>query len=150
MNPTEQLPFFFYGTLRPRDYNYLIYLDGKTQKEEPGYTVPGFELFDFGPYPLARQNTAPGSFIVGDLIWFKPEIYAETLVAVDGLEGYDPNRAENMYYRAVREVQAPDGSKIQAYIYIVSEKYYEEVRPGLTRIPDGDWLKWIATRQSAG
>ncbi len=140
---TEQyLPFFFYGTLRPRDYNYLIHLAGRTLSEEGGYTLAGFELYDQGTYPLGRESADQDRVVVGDLITIPTEIYPGVLADIDELETYKPGREENFYLREIREVTGPDGQKQQAWVYIVTEEYFASLKSTLKYIEGGDWLKW--------
>jgi|GEM_PF-1034955 len=140
------LPFFFYGTLRPRDYNYLIHVEGRTLTEEAGYTLAGFELYDQGHYPLGRESADQSRVVVGDLIAIPLEIYPEILADIDELETYKPGRAENYYTRQTREVTGPDGQKQPAWVYIVTEEYFALLKSTLTLIANGDWLVWKAKK----
>jgi gamma-glutamylcyclotransferase (GGCT)/AIG2-like uncharacterized protein YtfP len=140
----EYLPFFCYGTLRPRDFNYLLHFEGRTQQELSGFSLPGMLLYDLGPYPMMQEASNQANVVIGDLIYVPQELYTEVLADIDVLEDYySPNDPENHYNRFAGEVIAPDGvTTIRAWYYVGDERYLEKVAKNAVLIPYGDWLRW--------
>ncbi|NWJ48494.1 MAG: gamma-glutamylcyclotransferase [Chloroflexi bacterium] len=138
----EYLPFFVYGTLRPRDYNYMIFLQKRTEKEETGFTLEGIELYDLGAYPMVREVQDKNKVVTGDLITVPVDIYPDVLANIDMLEDYMPGREDNHYCREIREVKGADGSSRRAWIYMGDEVYFKNLTPSPVLIEHGDWLLW--------
>jgi gamma-glutamylcyclotransferase (GGCT)/AIG2-like uncharacterized protein YtfP len=138
----EYLPLFVYGTLRPRDYNYMIFLIGRTQQEEHGYIIAGVQLYDLGLYPMARETLDPSHIVKGDLITIPPQLYPSVLQSVDMLEDYVRGRDHNPYVRSIRTVTGPDGQQQRAWIYLGSDNHFNNLKPAPVLIPSGDWLTW--------
>ncbi|MEI7555222.1 gamma-glutamylcyclotransferase family protein [Candidatus Chlorohelix sp.] len=138
----EYLPFFVYGTLRPRDYNYMIFFHRHTEKEESGFTLEGIELYDLGAYPMARAVKDKTKIVTGDLLTVPLEIYSDVLANVDMLEDYTPGRDDNHYCREVREVKGLDGSIRRAWVYIGDEVYFKNLKINPVLIEHGNWLLW--------
>lgn len=136
-----QLPFFVYGTLRPGEGNYAHLLAGRTAAEQPAQ-LAGAALYDAGPYPflaMALDLVQPADLVHGTLISVAPELYAPVLAALDELEGYVENGADNWYERVVVGVSTQSGPR-QAYLYVAGEPTLAIIRAGqLPRIASGDW-----------
>jgi gamma-glutamylcyclotransferase (GGCT)/AIG2-like uncharacterized protein YtfP len=131
----RQLPVFVYGTLRPGEKYYGRYLAGRTQQEIPA-TASGrlyFVAAD-GGYPYLEKGE--GS-VRGELVFLKPEGYAETLRRLDELEEYNPqDEAHSLYLRRPATVALADGSQVTAWVY------YWNGAAGLgARIDGGDYRR---------
>ncbi len=137
-----QLPFFVYGTLRPRGVNYQRYLAGATC-EETAALLAGAALFSPGPFPFlttAADLVNVSEAVRGDLIAVDPPRYQAILVALDHLEGFVPGRATNLYERVALEVATANGTR-RAWVYVAAQRALRLIRQGrMRRVDGGDWL----------
>ena len=128
---------FFYGTLMAGfDRRRRAGIDSKLVYMGRGSIAAA--LFDLGIYPAAVP--APEGVVWG-------EVYAmsdpETvLAALDDIEGYRPDDPDkSLYSREQTEVQLPDGSVAQAWVY-----FYNAPLGQASRIPSGDYLEHVKVR----
>ncbi|MFJ6049246.1 gamma-glutamylcyclotransferase family protein [Streptomyces sp. NPDC092307] len=136
--PSDPLPFFVYGTLRPGEVNHDLFLRGRTASEEPA-VLPDAALYEGPGYPYAIHH--PGTAVVGELITAAPGAYGRLLAALDRLEEYGgPGRPGNMYDRIVRSALRPDGTTVRAWVYLAAPLIAHDLRESGTRIPGGDWF----------
>jgi gamma-glutamylcyclotransferase (GGCT)/AIG2-like uncharacterized protein YtfP len=162
----EQLPFFFYGTLRPGEHNYGQLLKGRTSREEAGWWLPNAALYLYasGDYSHLKDGMTvyqpSGSYpymvegngrVAGHLVEVRPELYETLLPELDWLEGFseDAPEEENEYLRIVREIEHESGKKIRAWVYLAAPHAFARQRSKLTAIESGDWLEWRARQLQA-
>ncbi len=157
---TEKLPFFFYGTLRPGERNYVHLLQGRTIREEAGWWLPGAQLYlyssgevytylkgsaqDYQPKGAYPYMTTGSGRVAGHLIELRPEIYHDLLTELDWLEGFseDAPPEQNEYVREVREIEHENGAVTKAWVYLASAHAFARQKPNLHLIESGDWLVW--------
>ena len=113
---------FVYGTLRCGEMNHRYLSKASFLRE--ALTVPGYALYDCGPYPGLVEEVAGEGVVMG-------ELYAlddETLEHVDALEQHP-----TFYLR--NGISLADGTRAETYL----------LRPdqvdGWTRIANGDWCR---------
>lgn len=145
MNTMEILPVFVYGTLRTGEPNWEWALRNKTVSDEQA-TLTGVQMFDQGGFPYVMRGDVPTETVVGDLMVIEPTIYEQVMSRLDGLEGYQPGRASNLYDREVVTVTTGDGVEHRAYVYIVSKRREAQVRLTCPRIESGDWIAFDTAR----
>ncbi len=132
---TTALPIFVYGTLRTGEYNWQRYLKGRTEREQPAL-APQHVLYA-NEYPYVVDGAA---VVVGDLITLAPELYAEVLVDIDGLEEFDPASGTGWYLRVARVVLV-ERQPTLAWIYHAGPSVLAK-SAGDTHVPSGDWLQY--------
>jgi gamma-glutamylcyclotransferase (GGCT)/AIG2-like uncharacterized protein YtfP len=128
-----QLPFFVYGTLRPGERNHTLI--GWAVSEVRAASVKGLELWDLGRYPMAVEGNG---VIAGELLTIHPEYYEEALARLDDLEGVNPaapTAPGGLYWRTRRQATRPDGSLVDAWIYLGEPRRALRGR----HISGGDW-----------
>ena len=107
---------FVYGSLKKGHWN--NYLLDKEDFLGEATTLDYFALFDNGSFPCAigeghkslRAKTLP----------IKGEVYScspYTLMHLDTLEGYEPNRPHNFYNRVAVQVESNKGL-VECYMYL--------------------------------
>ncbi|MFD3973951.1 gamma-glutamylcyclotransferase family protein [Streptomyces cyaneofuscatus] len=102
--PTDELPFFVYGTLLPGEPNHDLFLRGRTSGERAA-VLPRALLYDGPGYPYAIDGHGR---VHGTLLTAAPGVYGELLGLLDHLEEYlGPGHPRNLYERVVREVELP-------------------------------------------
>lgn len=98
-------------------------------------------LYDLGPYPALGEGD---DFVVGELWFIAQEQMANTLVALDAIEGYCQTDCD-LYVR--REVDCVDdnGESRAAYTYFYAD---EEALARAARVFPGDdgQCKWTANQ----
>lgn len=132
----EQLPVFVYGTLRPGGRNHDRFLRGRTAAARPA-RLSGAVLYEGPGFPYAVAG--PEGEIRGELLTLTAGRYAETLAALDELEGYVPGGAGNLYDRLVCEVSLEDGARARCWVYVAAEPVARRLRAEGVRVPGGDW-----------
>ncbi|QUJ67775.1 gamma-glutamylcyclotransferase [Photobacterium sp. GJ3] len=111
---------FVYGSLR-RDQSNHHWMKGATFRG--ACRLPGFEIYDLGPYPAALRQVATETSVLGEVF----AVEAETFRSLDILEGLGEE-----YCR--EQVMTPYG---EAWIYL-----YLQPLGQAPRIPEGDWVRW--------
>ncbi|WP_282699536.1 gamma-glutamylcyclotransferase family protein [Streptomyces sp. CC219B] len=133
------LPFFVYGTLRPGEPNYDLFLRGHTLREEPA-RLPRALLYDGPGYPYLVEEGEQEAAVHGDLVTARPEAYAQLLAVLDRLEEYTPGDPRNLYERVAREVtRGADGTAVRAWVYVAAPPVAARLRVRGRIIRGGDW-----------
>jgi len=111
----EGLPVFVYGTLRPGEKNYPVYLAGRTVAEVAAMAEGQLYFVAEGGYPYVKPGRGT---VAGELVYLDPRHYAQTLQGLDALEEYDPDDESNsVYLRRRTLVTLADDSRPAAWIY---------------------------------
>jgi gamma-glutamylcyclotransferase (GGCT)/AIG2-like uncharacterized protein YtfP len=131
------LPIFVYGTLRSGEYNWQRYLKGRTQREQPAVAPRHVLYANEFPYVVDGEGS-----VLGDLMTIGPELYAEVLRDIDGLEEFDPASATGWYLRVARVVLV-NAVPTMAWIYHASPSVMATILHD-HRIPGGDWVSFRA------
>ena len=109
---------FVYGTLKPGEYNYQKYCQGKTIAEIPAYTIG--ELYHLAPgYPAMTEGNRQ---VEGYLLSFANK---DILQSLDILEGYSERNAPelNDYNRELITVYSLSDEPLgEAWVYVMSIK----------------------------
>ena len=100
-------------------------------------------LYDVGAYPAAVRSDDPAERVHGEV--YRLHEPATTLARLDTYEGCtDDDPVPHEYVRTTLDVQTAVGSKISALVYL-----YNHPTTSLTRVPGGDYLRWIARGRTA-
>lgn len=144
--PTDELPFFVYGTLLPGEPNHDLFLRGRTAKERAA-VLPRALLYDGPGYPYAIDGHGR---VHGTLLTAAPGVYGELLGLLDHLEEYlGPGHPRNLYERVVREVelpgkgetgQEPSGAGTRAWVYLAAAAVTRSLRTSGNVIAEGRWI----------
>ncbi|MEU3268769.1 gamma-glutamylcyclotransferase family protein [Streptomyces bacillaris] len=165
--PTDELPFFVYGTLLPGEPNHELFLRGRTTGERPA-VLPRALLYDGPGYPYAIDGHGR---VHGTLLTAVPGVYGELLGLLDHLEEYlGPGHPRNLYERVVREVELPGESgagrgdeaaggagqggveaggeegggegagPVRAWVYLAAAAVTRSLRTGGSLIDGGRWV----------
>lgn len=127
------LRFFVYGTLKPRECNYLRYCEGKAIEEEPAYVYGQLFSLPVG-YPAMTKGEG---CVQGFLLSFGNQ---QILSDLDRLEDYNPHRPaqQNAYERQITEVFAPSGKSLgNAWAYLMTIERIQHY--GGVLLPQGCW-----------
>ncbi|MEW2068067.1 gamma-glutamylcyclotransferase family protein [Streptomyces sp. NPDC007346] len=142
--PTDELPFFVYGTLLPGEPNHDLFLRGRTAGERPA-VLPRALLYDGPGYPYAIDGHGR---VHGTLLTAAPGVYGELLGLLDHLEEYlGPRHPRNLYERVVREVELPGEGSTRAWVYLAAAAVTRSLRTGGSVIAEG---RWTTRRPPAG
>ncbi|MFJ4821962.1 gamma-glutamylcyclotransferase family protein [Streptomyces bacillaris] len=160
--PSDELPFFVYGTLLPGEPNHELFLRGRTTGERPA-VLPRALLYDGPGYPYAIDGHGR---VHGTLLTAVPGVYGELLGLLDHLEEYlGPGHPRNLYERVVREVELPGESgaregrvwpgsaeedgveergegagSVRAWVYLAAAAVTRSLRTGGSLIDGGRWV----------
>lgn len=137
MKNEKQLPFFVYGTLRKGFVNYNRILKGMTAAEHAAITTG--TMFSVGGFPALIESPVSESPIMGELMYIKPERYAEALGSMDYLEGYrEGDEARSMYIRKkVNVFNESAGQMVECWVY-----YWNRSVSNLQLIESGCWREF--------
>lgn len=138
-----RLPFFVYGTLRPGEGNYSWALAGKTVTEQTAY-LEGATMYGNRGFPYVLLTPGENT-VTGTLCHVRDAEYSEILDSLDGLEGYYGPGERNHYDRVIRTVTTEDGVEVEAYVYVASAAYADNVKATQPVIESGDWLEHLGT-----
>ena len=139
---------FVYGSLREGFFNYDKYLKGKVNSIRPAkienkivYHMP------YKGYP-AILETKDSSVVYGEIMEIKPEIYHETMKAMDEMEGFiSENNPENEYDKKLLEVEdLKTGIKEKCYVYFYNKKIDDKFDSEAEFINHGDWVKHMTDK----
>lgn len=134
---TERLPFFVYGTLRPRGRNHAI-LSGRVLTCAPAL-LPDAVLYAGPGYPYAVR--APGAGPVhGDLVTARPETYGRLLADLDHLEEHVPGDPRSLYLREALPVVREDGTTARAWVYVAPPPLAARLRATAEPLRGGSWI----------
>ncbi|MFE2289888.1 gamma-glutamylcyclotransferase family protein [Streptomyces sp. NPDC059452] len=137
--PTDELPFFVYGTLLPGEPNHDLFLRGRTSGEQAA-VLPRALLYDGPGYPYAIDGHGR---VHGTLLTAAPGVYGELLGLLDHLEEYlGPGHPRNLYERVVREVELPgeEPAVTRAWVYLAAAAVTRSLRTGGSVIDGGRWV----------
>ncbi|GBF81438.1 gamma-glutamylcyclotransferase family protein [Aphanothece sacrum] len=129
------LRIFVYGTLKPGERNYPVYLDKRVIESLRAYT-PGILYHLSLGYPAM---TTGQDIVKGYLLTLADETILDKL---DQLENYSPWRSpqENSYLRQRLQVYAPNGQDLgKAWSYVMSSTNVEKWQGKL--IESGWWTQ---------
>jgi gamma-glutamylcyclotransferase (GGCT)/AIG2-like uncharacterized protein YtfP len=142
----DPIPLFVYGTLIPGESNYPRYLAGRDERTLPA-TLDGAVLYTHGPFPYlvrAAELVQPGDYVAGVLVWITPADYAQTLAAIDRLEGYSEGGSDNHYERIPCTVETEEGS-YTAWAYEAGELVQHAILsgdPSLVPLGTPSWITY--------
>ncbi|MCQ3931603.1 MAG: hypothetical protein DPW16_14185 [Chloroflexi bacterium] len=132
-NNSEQYPFFFYGTLRHSQENY-VFLRGRTVYEQSA-SAQGMTLFSMRSYPVM---TTGSKAVRGELMIIHPRFYYDMLGELDRMEGFNPHQPEDcLFRRELITVETEAGALISAWAYMGNDEMVKRLT--LEEVPDGDW-----------
>ena len=133
---------FVYGTLRRADSLPMHRLLGPATFVGPG-RFHG-RLYDLGTYPAAVASTDDADVVHGEV--YSLHEPAAALAALDRYEGCTAdNPTPHEYIRTTAEIYLePDFTAIIAQVYL-----YNRPVTGLTYLPSGDYLEWLARLSSS-
>ena len=146
----EPAGILVYGTLRSGMGNDRIWR-AKSGRSVPAM-LPGARLYDlsfgFPAVVLGDCGLEPGEPVHGELI--SCEDMLGVLLALDRLEGYDPDRPpeRNHYQRMLVDVEVPSGERLPAWIYVYDAERLRQVE-GAELVPHGDWCAWLQAREES-
>ncbi len=135
------LPFFVYGTLLPGQPNYYLLKDvvGSTEAA----TLSDAILYDTGGAPMLLREA--GSNVIGALMTVHDDVYADTLMRLDALEGFRPNApSDSLYVRERCTVSLTRGAQCDAWVYVGRRQSVIGLKPF-----GGDWVQYSAEHRSA-
>ncbi len=135
-NTEEPFPFFFYGTLRRGQQNYML-LRGHTESEEPAFAYQ-MELYSLGAFPMMVQGIEA---VRGELVRLQPAVYHQLLGVFDHLEGYRPEVPEEcLYHRElISVIPEANAQPVWAWAYIGN---INQIRSRCIHVPQGDWVQY--------
>lgn len=137
----KNINVFVYGSLREGFFNYDKYLKGKVLSIKPAkidnmivYHMP------YKGYPAILEGDG---CVYGEIMEIKPEIYDETMKAMDKMEGFiSENNPENEYDKRLLEVEhLNDGSKEKCYVYFYNKDIDDKFNTDSVFVNHGDWVK---------
>ncbi len=132
-NSSEQYPFFFYGTLRHSQENY-VFLRGRTVYEQPA-SAHSMTLFSMRSHPVMTSGTKT---VRGELMILHPRFYYDMLGELDRMEGFDPRHPDDcMFRRELIIVETEAGAAISAWAYMGNDDMVKRLT--LEEVADGDW-----------
>ncbi|MFE9010361.1 gamma-glutamylcyclotransferase family protein [Streptomyces cyaneofuscatus] len=146
--PTDELPFFVYGTLLTGEPNHDLFLRGRTSGERAA-VLPRALLYEGPGYPYAIDGHGR---VHGTLLTAAPGVYGELLGLLDHLEEYlGPGHPRNLYERVVREVELPEegapGTRegqgpagTRAWVYLAAAAVTRSLRTSGSVIAEGRWV----------
>lgn len=138
--PSENPPFFVYGSLRTGQSGYYL-LDGKTTLQYLT-KMPWLDLYRSltSSYPYAVPNGANTNGIVGEVMQIVPELYTSVLGTLDSYERYDPALPPDsqIYVRELRQTR----ESVPAWMYVAGPRQADYLREYGILITSGDWLLW--------
>ena len=138
---SNHLNVFVYGSLREGFFNYDKYLKGKVVSITPAkienkivYHMP------YKGYPAILDGNGT---VYGEVMEINPDIYNETMTAMDKMEGFiSDNNPENEYEKLVLEVEHLDTNKKEnCYVYFYNKDIDSKFNSESILISHGDWVK---------
>ena len=139
----KNINVFVYGSLREGYFNYDKYLKGKVLSIKKAkinnkivYHMP------YKGYPALMNGDGT---VYGEIMEIKPDIYDETMAAMDKMEGFiSENNPQNEYDKKVLEVEhLSDGTTENCYLYFYNKNIDNRFDKEAIFVPHGDWVKHI-------
>lgn len=143
----KNINVFVYGSLREGFFNYDKYLKGKVISITPAkienmivYHMP------YKGYPALLKGEGT---VYGEIMEIKPEIYTETMKAMDEMEGFiSENNPKNEYDKMIFEVEnLKDGKKEKCYVYFYNRNIDNDFDDKAVFVTHGDWVKHMQDNQ---
>lgn len=139
-----QLPFFFYGTLKPGGVNYLRYRLAEATVDETPALLERAGLYTDGTYPFVAepQDAGANDQVRGFVMTLAEDQYDRLLVELDDLEQYRPGAPleQSWFVRRATTVLLATGERVEAWLYEAGPSVREQILAGrFTRITSGDW-----------
>ncbi len=137
----KNINVFVYGSLREGFFNYDKYLKGKVNSIKPAkinnmivYHMP------YKGYPAIMKGEG---IVYGEIMEIKPEIYDETMSAMDKMEGFiSKNNPQNEYEKTILEVEhIDDGKTEKCYVYFYNKDIDPKFEDESVFVAHGDWAK---------
>ncbi|WP_428817167.1 gamma-glutamylcyclotransferase family protein [Clostridium butyricum] len=136
----KKINVFVYGSLRESFFNYDKYLKGKVISIKPG-KIHNMVLYHmpYKGYPALLKGTGT---VYGEIMEINPEIYDETMKAMDEMEGFiSENNPQNEYEKKLLKVEHLDDKKTeQCYVYFYNKHIDPDFSNKAVLIPHGDWV----------
>lgn len=127
------LKVFVYGTLKPGEWNYPRYCQGKIIDSQPAYTLACLYSLPFG-YPAM---TPGNQRVEGFLLTFANQAYLASLDELEGCTARQP-RDSLSYYRQMVSIYNQEGDYLtEAWAYFMTQKQVKLF--GGTFEPSGCW-----------
>lgn len=139
----KNINVFVYGSLREGFFNYDKYLKNKVISITPAkidnkivYHMP------YKGYPALLDGNGT---VYGEIMEIKPEIYDETMSAMDKMEGFiSENNPQNEYHKKIFEVEhLTDGKTEKCYVYFYNKDSDSKFNHEAVFLSSGDWVKHI-------
>ena len=137
----KNINVFVYGSLREGFFNYDKYLKGKVNSIKPAkinnmtvYHMP------YKGYPAIMKGEGT---VYGEIMEIKPEMYDETMSAMDEMEGFiRENNPQNEYEKTILEVEhLDDGKTEKCYVYFYNKDIDPKFEDQSVFVTHGDWVK---------
>jgi gamma-glutamylcyclotransferase (GGCT)/AIG2-like uncharacterized protein YtfP len=135
----SNLKVFVYGTLKPGEYNYQRYCEGKVVEEKRAIAFGQLFNLPLG-YPAMTLGESP---VQGFVLTFSNPAFLDVL---DELEDYNPHRTpeENEYIRQQIETYNLSGQSLGlAWVYLMTVEQVQ--RFGGVLMPSGWWSGYVDT-----
>lgn len=136
---------FVYGSLRQGFFNYDIYLKGKVLSSRPAI-LRGMNLYHM-PYKGYPAIVPGDDILIGEVL--EVDDYNNTISAIDDMEGFlSENNPKNEYHKQLHEVEFENGEKEYCYLYFYNKDIDDKFNKEAIYIPDGDWAKYMLSKNS--
>lgn len=130
---TQARPIFVYGTLRPGAMQHSI-VRGYMERSLPAF-VQGYQMYRFGRFPGIVKRPSTLLPVRGELIYIKPDVYAECLVKLDKYES-----AGWLFDRVEESAQLDHSNEqILCWLYVANEENLIVSEINLVR--ENDWFE---------
>jgi len=151
------LPLFVYGTLRIGQPNFRANIPADLAVERNARITGYMYLYHDGPMLIGTDQVSlldssgkfiePG-YIKGDIIFLPQDNRGSDLLKrLDVLEGFNlKSPEEGDYLRRSVQVVRMDGSVIDAWTYVSTQRQSDHLIKNCHRINDGDWEKFLADK----
>lgn len=139
----KNINLFVYGSLRENFFNYDKYLKGKVLSVTPA-KIDNMKLYHM-PYKGYPAILNGESTVYGEIIEVIPEIYDETVKAIDDMEGFiSESNPQNEYHKKLFEVSHLDNNTSeQCYVYFYNHNIDNKFSTDTVLINHGDWVKYM-------
>jgi gamma-glutamylcyclotransferase (GGCT)/AIG2-like uncharacterized protein YtfP len=139
-------PVAVYGTLRSgqANHHHIARNNGIYMHKA---TIPGYALFDIGPFPFIAEHATERSVVV-ELWSFLDADWPNAIRSMDLLEGFIPGDTRNMYERTILKAEPwamEDSRPVDVWAYVaipgttMHKHYYANEARRARLIPTGDW-----------
>lgn len=140
----KNINLFVYGSLRENFFNYDKYLKGKVLSIKPA-KIDNMILYHmpYKGYPAILNGEGT---VYGEIIEVIPELYDETVKAIDDMEGFiSENNPQNEYHKKLFEVShLNDDTCEKCYVYFYNHNIDDKFSNNAVLINHGDWAKHMS------